>query len=92
MLTEEQMYEKSFERPRHFLKLSYKERWEVIHYIRSLQAASKNLVYSEKANTLNSVDVPYASIPKAAPQAAVKDTAAMKEAMPHSADGHGEKH
>ncbi|HEX5626056.1 MAG TPA: cytochrome c [Saprospiraceae bacterium] len=32
-------------------KLSYKERWEVIHYIRSLQAASKKLKYSEKENT-----------------------------------------
>ncbi|MBP6396616.1 MAG: cytochrome c [Saprospiraceae bacterium] len=73
-------------------KLSYKERWEVIHYIRSLQATSKNLVYSEKANTLNSVDVPFASIPKAAPQVAVQDTAAKKEAMPHSVEGHGEKH
>lgn len=34
-------------------KLSYEERWQVIHYIRSLQAADKKLVYNEKANTLN---------------------------------------
>lgn len=34
-------------------KLSFEERWQVIHYIRSLQAASKNLVYNEKENTLN---------------------------------------
>jgi len=33
-------------------KLSYEERWNVIHYIRSLQAASKKLVYSEQGNTL----------------------------------------
>jgi hypothetical protein len=39
-------------------KLSYEERWQVIHYIRSLQAESKKLVYSEKANTLNSIDKP----------------------------------
>jgi mono/diheme cytochrome c family protein len=39
-------------------KLSYKERWNVIHYIRSLQAANKKLEYSEKANTLTKVDVP----------------------------------
>ena len=26
-------------------KLSYEERWQVIHYIRSLQAKSKNLPY-----------------------------------------------
>lgn len=34
-------------------KLSYEERWQVIHYIRSLQAASKTLIYNEKMNTLN---------------------------------------
>ncbi|MFZ1703702.1 MAG: cytochrome c [Saprospiraceae bacterium] len=39
-------------------KLSYEERWQVIHYIRSMQASSKKLEYSEKANTLNNVDVP----------------------------------
>jgi mono/diheme cytochrome c family protein len=39
-------------------KLSYEERWQVIHYIRLLQAASKKLEYSEASNTLNTVDVP----------------------------------
>jgi mono/diheme cytochrome c family protein len=34
-------------------KLSFEERWQVIHYIRSLQAVSKSLTYNEKANTLN---------------------------------------
>lgn len=34
-------------------KLSYNERWEVIHYIRSLQATSKNLKYSETENTFS---------------------------------------
>ncbi len=34
-------------------KLSYEERWQVIHYIRSLQAADKKLVYNESQNTLN---------------------------------------
>ena len=34
-------------------KLSYEERWQVIHWIRSLQASEKKLVYSAKANTLN---------------------------------------
>ncbi len=32
-------------------KLSYEERWNVIHYIRSLQAKSKTKVYSEAENT-----------------------------------------
>jgi mono/diheme cytochrome c family protein len=43
-------------------KLSYEERWNVIQYIRSLQAASKKLEYSEKANTFNTTDVPYSEI------------------------------
>ncbi|MCO6475538.1 MAG: cytochrome c [Phaeodactylibacter sp.] len=34
-------------------KISYEERWQVIHYIRSLQAKEKGLEYSEQANTLN---------------------------------------
>ncbi|HMQ49189.1 MAG TPA: c-type cytochrome [Saprospiraceae bacterium] len=34
-------------------KLSYEERWQVIHWIRALQAKDKKLEYSEAANTLN---------------------------------------
>lgn len=34
-------------------KLSYEERWQVIHWIRSLQAKDKKLEYSENANTFN---------------------------------------
>jgi hypothetical protein len=34
-------------------KLSYEERWQVIHFIRSLQAKEANLQYSEAANTFN---------------------------------------
>lgn len=43
-------------------KLSYQERWEVIHYIRSLQAQSKNLVYSASANTFNSEATPWSVV------------------------------
>lgn len=43
-------------------KLSYKERWMVIQYIRSLQATANKLEYNEKSNTLNS-DIPYANLP-----------------------------
>lgn len=39
-------------------KLSFEERWQVIHYIRSLQAKSKNLEYNEKSNTLSNVEQP----------------------------------
>ncbi len=34
-------------------KLSYEERWQVIHYIRSLQAKAKGAIYSADENTLN---------------------------------------
>lgn len=39
-------------------KLSFEERWEVIHYIRSLQAKEKKLEYSETANTLSNIELP----------------------------------
>lgn len=39
-------------------KLSYKERWEVIHYVRSLQAKERKLTYNQTTNTLNNVDRP----------------------------------
>jgi mono/diheme cytochrome c family protein len=39
-------------------KLSYEERWQVLHYIRALQAKSKNLEYNEKANTLSNIEKP----------------------------------
>lgn len=32
-------------------KLSYQERWEVIHYIRSLQAKVRGVTYGEAAAT-----------------------------------------
>lgn len=35
-------------------KISYEERWQVIHWIRALQAKNAKLEYSENANTLNS--------------------------------------
>ncbi len=41
-------------------KLSYEERWQVIHYIRALQAKDKKLAYDQYENTLNSWAVPYA--------------------------------
>jgi mono/diheme cytochrome c family protein len=39
-------------------KLSFEERWQVLHYIRSLQATSKKLKYDQDGNTLNNIDVP----------------------------------
>lgn len=42
-------------------KLSYEERWQVIHYIRSLQAKVRGVPYDENANGLTA-DVPGAPI------------------------------
>lgn len=39
-------------------KLAYEERWQVIHYVRSLQAKEKKLVYNQTSNTLNTIDKP----------------------------------
>ncbi len=44
-------------------KLSYRERWEVIHYVRSLQAKSLSLEYNQYVNTLNEVDRPAGDLP-----------------------------
>lgn len=35
-------------------KLSYEERWQVIHYLRSLQAKNAGAIYNEDVNTFNS--------------------------------------
>ena len=39
-------------------KISYEERWNVIHYIRSLQAKELKKEYNQLENTLNDVDQP----------------------------------
>ncbi|MEM0991555.1 MAG: cytochrome c [Bacteroidota bacterium] len=41
-------------------KMSYEERWQVIHYIRALQAKEYEAEYSEAANTLNDYAQPFA--------------------------------
>lgn len=49
-------------------KLSFEERWDVIHYIRSLQAASRKAEYNEKSNTLVAeFGLPATNVPKPAP-------------------------
>ena len=44
-------------------KINVEERWNVIHYIRSLQAKSLGLEYNQYSNTLNTVDRPAGDIP-----------------------------
>lgn len=64
-------------------KLSYEERWQVIHYVRSLQAKDDKLKYSETENTLNNIDVPGASLPA---------LAVHMEEMHDEADDHHDDH
>ena len=54
-------------------KLSYEERWQVIHWIRALQAKDKKLVYNEQLNTLNNIEIPGASIEPLAEVAPAED-------------------
>ncbi|MEM9990272.1 MAG: cytochrome c [Bacteroidota bacterium] len=39
-------------------KINYEERWNVIHYIRSLQAKEKGATYNAEVNTLNAYGTP----------------------------------
>ncbi|MEL6273769.1 MAG: cytochrome c [Bacteroidota bacterium] len=61
-------------------KMSWEERWQVIHYIRALQAKELNLEYSAIANTLNAAH--------GTPEAEYDPTA--DAGQPHS-DDHGEE-
>lgn len=85
-------------------KISYEERWQVIHYIRSLQAKEKKLEYSEQANTLNpafgvpgsqvaplaeSISDAEAEQPEAAP--AESEPTAPEEEPHGSGESHGKK-
>jgi len=69
-------------------KLSYEERWNVIHYIRSLQAKELKLEYNQVENTLNNTGTPMtltASYMKAQEQ-----KSEMHHDDHHSDDHHGE--
>ena len=75
-------------------KLSFKERWDVIHYIRSLQADELKLTYDENSNTLNEVGVPYATVAHLYEQAAQDhDHEHMHDEDDHHGEGeHGHDH
>jgi len=62
-------------------KLSYEERWNVIHYIRSLQAKDQKLVYTQLENTLNTVDRPAGEM--------VVHQAEAHDDEHHGEEGHG---
>lgn len=75
-------------------KLSYEERWQVIHYIRALQAKDRKVEYNQYANTLNDVEVPAGAdgmLTVDAFTASVERVAKYDGAM-HGSHGHGEDH
>ena len=69
-------------------KLSYEERWQVIHHIRSLQAKEKKLVYSADANTLNPVFGTPGSQVVIAQNDPVEPEEESQEGASHSDDDH----
>lgn len=67
-------------------KVSYEERWQVIHYIRSLQAKEAGATYNEEENTFNaSFGVPAAAMTSNTDQTAMM---VADEAIDHAEDGH----
>ena len=74
-------------------KLSYQERWEVIHYIRSLQAQSKKMEYSPLNNTFNKEATPWSVVEAGMKSGmpAPADTTAH-EAMPGGSHGNSKQH
>jgi mono/diheme cytochrome c family protein len=70
----------------HADKLSYEERWQVIHYIRNMQAKAKTLAYDEKVNTyLPAAGTPYSVIAARTPVPTVSEVKASE----HKATDHG---
>jgi mono/diheme cytochrome c family protein len=66
-------------------KVSYEERWQVIHWIRSLQAKNSKVAYNEDENTLNAqFGLPVVSMNQMAANE-------MKEAMNVGGDGEMDK-
>lgn len=70
-------------------KISYEERWQVIHYIRSLQAKNAKLAYSEESNTLNpTFGVPGANMSAMAEMMEAETPEVMDEGEGHSDGDH----
>jgi len=69
-------------------KLNYEERWNVIHYIRSIHAKEAGLTYNQFENTLNAIEVPAGEI------AVVEEVMQHEghDASDHDGDHHGTHH
>ncbi|MEK7257185.1 MAG: cytochrome c [Bacteroidota bacterium] len=80
-------------------KLSFEERWQVIHYIRSMQAGKAKLVYSDTLNTFNpqfgvteTRSKELAATLKPAVQAPVQDTTLQSQSPGHETTTNDHQH
>jgi mono/diheme cytochrome c family protein len=71
-------------------KLSYEERWDVIHYIRSLQAKEKKMKYDETANTLNTWATAGANVKTEPMEAQMAEAAKEDVEASQAEDNHNE--
>lgn len=76
-------------------KVSYEERWQIIHYLRSLQAKEAGAVYSEEENTYNmafgvpaAMNQQTAMMPNEAMEADHHDDGGHAHDGEHHTDGH----
>jgi len=66
-------------------KLSFEERWQVIHYIRSLQAVTRKAKYSDTENTLGAeYGFPASKVPKLAPSPELAPPSTQSEGVGQS--------
>ena len=75
-------------------KLNYRERWEVIHYIRSMQAISKKKEYTQDVNSFNSEAMPGNTMKGVVKEGIVasSDTTGMHAPGGHAAEQNMNKH
>jgi len=74
-------------------KINTEERWQVIHWIRALQAKELKKEYSQNLNTLNDIDEPAGAIATVIDE--VNEDDEVEEPTPHHDDSHsheGEDH
>ena len=75
-------------------KISYEERWNVIHYIRALQAKELKKTYNQLENTLNNVDKPAGLVHEGEvlPDSLVEAALGIEEVEDDTAQGNDEGH
>lgn len=73
-------------------KVGYEERWQIVHYIRSLQAKEYKKEYTQYINTLNNIDQPAGDIVSNEVSMADHDSDIHEEGEHNDHDDHGDSH